>query len=293
VEGAAVNVELLKAAVRRAAPVGYAPTQHWIYHDTSGKGVMAIARYNVIAGDRENRSKQYRPFISDGNGGFIPKFLPDPRPLYNLHKLMANPDAIVVLVEGEKAADAAAELFPEYVVTTSSGGSCQAKNTDLSVLSDRTVYVWPDNNKAGFKYASDVAALVPQARLVSLPDWVPPDWDLANELPEGKTIDDVVVALAAARPSTEQPRLNGVDALRAATRKAVASKTELISRCADDVEPEPISWLWDGRIARGKHTCVAGEPGTGKSQVSLSIIATITTGGQWPCGEGKPQPQKC
>jgi putative DNA primase/helicase len=60
----------------------------------------------------------------------------------------------------------------------------------------------------------------------------------------------------------------------------------LISRCAAEIEPEKVEWLWAGRLARGKHTCVAGEPGTGKSQVSVALAATITTGGQWPCDEG-------
>jgi hypothetical protein len=42
----------------------------------------------------------------------------------------------------------------------------------------------------------------------------------------------------------------------------------LVSRCAAEIAPEKISWLWQGRIARGKHTCVAGVPGTGKRQLS-------------------------
>jgi predicted ATP-dependent serine protease len=40
----------------------------------------------------------------------------------------------------------------------------------------------------------------------------------------------------------------------------------LISRCAADIAPEKIEWLWPGRLALGKHICIAGEPGTGKSQ---------------------------
>jgi len=40
-------------------------------------------------------------------------------------------------------------------------------------------------------------------------------------------------------------------------------------------------------LAIGKHTCIAGEPGTGKSQLAVAIIAAITTGGEWPCGEGR------
>ena len=60
----------------------------------------------------------------------------------------------------------------------------------------------------------------------------------------------------------------------------------LISRKAANIAPEKVDWLWDGRIARGKHCCIAGEPGTGKSQLSIIITAAITTSGSWPCGEG-------
>ena len=61
----------------------------------------------------------------------------------------------------------------------------------------------------------------------------------------------------------------------------------LICRCASEINPERVEWIWPGRIAIGKHTCVAGEPGTGKSQLATAIEATITMGGEWPCGEGR------
>jgi putative DNA primase/helicase len=77
-------------------------------------------------------------------------------------------------------------------------------------------------------------------------------------------------------------RSNG---LRPENGNGVASA--LISRCAAEITPEKIEWLWPGRIARGKHTCIAGEPGTGKSQLCISSIAAVTTGGKWPCGEGQ------
>ncbi len=60
----------------------------------------------------------------------------------------------------------------------------------------------------------------------------------------------------------------------------------LLSRCAADIAPERIEWLWPGRLARGKHTCIAGEPGTGKSQLTIAIAAAVSTAGKWPCGEG-------
>jgi putative DNA primase/helicase len=87
----------------------------------------------------------------------------------------------------------------------------------------------------------------------------------------------------------EPPALNGNGS---ASRKLQCDNgnratAALVSRCAADIAPEKIEWLWPGRLARGKHTCIAGEPGTGKSQLSVAIIAAITTGGDWPCGEGR------
>jgi hypothetical protein len=66
----------------------------------------------------------------------------------------------------------------------------------------------------------------------------------------------------------------------------VSKSPALISRKASIIAPEKIDWLWPGRLARGKHTSEAGEPGTGKSQQSIFTVATISNGGEWPCGEG-------
>lgn len=63
-------------------------------------------------------------------------------------------------------------------------------------------------------------------------------------------------------------------------------RSALITCRASDVTPEKIEWIWPGRIACGKHTTIAGDPGTGKSQVMISIIAAVTTGGKLPCSEG-------
>src|SRR5262249_41893939 len=53
------------------------------------------------------------------------------------------------------------------------------------------------------------------------------------------------------------------------------------------VTPEPVEWLWPGRLALGKLTLIAGEAGLGKSQLSIAMVASITTGGEWPCREGR------
>ncbi len=55
---------------------------------------------------------------------------------------------------------------------------------------------------------------------------------------------------------------------------------------ASELKYWPIDWLWPGRIARAKLTLLAGAPGSGKSTLATSIIAAVTTGGSYPCGEG-------
>ena len=47
---------------------------------------------------------------------------------------------------------------------------------------------------------------------------------------------------------------------------------------------EAIEWLWLDRIAKGKLSLIAGEPGLAKSQLTLAAAATTTTGGKWPGG---------
>src|SRR5215471_5481753 len=66
-----------------------------------------------------------------------------------------------------------------------------------------------------------------------------------------------------------------------------SSSGHLISRRAADIKPRCIDFLWAGRLARGKHTAFAGEPGDGKSQLSVYVAATISRGSEWPCGEGR------
>jgi AAA domain len=55
---------------------------------------------------------------------------------------------------------------------------------------------------------------------------------------------------------------------------------------ASDVKPQQVVSLWGGRFYRGKVSLIAGEPGLGKSQIAAYIAATVSTGGDWPFGEG-------
>lgn len=66
------------------------------------------------------------------------------------------------------------------------------------------------------------------------------------------------------------------------TVKPSQSVGRITYRRALDIQAKPISWLWQGRIARGKVSMLAGNPGLGKSQITASMAAIVSTGGRWP-----------
>ncbi len=57
---------------------------------------------------------------------------------------------------------------------------------------------------------------------------------------------------------------------------------QAISRRLKDVEREQLEWLWPGRIPLGKLTLLAGDPGLGKSFVTLDVAARVSRGEPWP-----------
>lgn len=45
-----------------------------------------------------------------------------------------------------------------------------------------------------------------------------------------------------------------------------------------DLEPQPVEWLWEHRLAVGTLAMLSGEPGSGKTWVALAIAAALTRG---------------
>jgi hypothetical protein len=56
----------------------------------------------------------------------------------------------------------------------------------------------------------------------------------------------------------------------------------------DTITPEAVNWLWPDRIPIGKLTQIAGDPGVGKSFLSLKIASALSRGEALP-GNKKPQ----
>lgn len=49
-----------------------------------------------------------------------------------------------------------------------------------------------------------------------------------------------------------------------------------------DVQRQAVRWLWPGRVPLGKVSLLAGDPGLGKSMLTLDMGARLSTGRPWP-----------
>lgn len=171
-------------------PILGAPTMQWEYRDGAGRLLFYRCRFDLKSG-----GKDYRPLSFAEHPRFGRQWrwrAPErPRPVYGLDRLAANPDAPVVICEGEKAADAAAVLLPDYVAITSPDGSKNAKAAGWSALAGRKVTLWPDADDPGRNYARDVCGMLaalspaPSVFIVQPPQGVPPGWDAADALAAG------------------------------------------------------------------------------------------------------------
>jgi uncharacterized protein (DUF927 family) len=123
--------------------------------------------------------------------------------MFGLDVLAARAGAPVLIVEGEKAASAAAAMFPDHVPMTWSGGAAAAAQADWRPLAGRRVILWPDADDPGRRAAAEVAkraraAGAASVGIVSVPTTWPTAWDLADPLPEGTTLDTLRAMLDAA-----------------------------------------------------------------------------------------------
>jgi len=64
----------------------------------------------------------------------------------------------------------------------------------------------------------------------------------------------------------------------------VSKEAILETSSLEKIFSKPVSWLWPNRLPSGKISLLVGDPGTGKSYLSLYIASLITTGRPWPDG---------
>ena len=150
-----------------------APSKVWMYRDAHGQPVMALYRFDLGSDEDGKPRKVFAPLTwcqrADGQSQqWRWQGLPEPRPLLRLDELAQRAKALVILCEGEKAADAAAELLPDYVATCWPNGSNSWHKADLTPLKGRSVVLWPDNDASGKSCMDAVAGQLQQIGAASV-----------------------------------------------------------------------------------------------------------------------------
>ena len=198
------------------------PVMTWAYRDAGGQVLRYVLRFpepaeGEAALPREAwTGKTIRAAtLRRGAQGlrWTLKAEPDQRPLYGLDRLAARPGAPVLVVEGEKDADGAAERFADFVCITWPGGSNAVTKADFSPLQGREVVIWTDADAPGRKAAQDALTAATSAGaaavgVVDPPRYFPQGWGLADPWPEGFTQAKAEELVAAARASAT---LDGVE----------------------------------------------------------------------------------
>lgn len=262
------------------------PSKVWAYHGAKGELLGYVARY-----EREDGGKDIVPWTWGARGDAPAQWDMGqwnvPRPLYGLDVLAAETNKPVLIVEGEKACDAARELLgAHYVVVTWPGGSEATSRADWKQLEGRSVTIWPDADEPGKKCAAAIAETLhrlacPKIRIVN-PDGAAECWDLADALADGWTTEKTI-AWAKPRAVDYPPKNQPTVAPPAAPQPPNSAKGNgVLITNVGLIIPQPIRWLWKGRIPSGKVSMIAGDPGLGKSQVCASLASIVSNGGMWP-----------
>jgi putative DNA primase/helicase len=194
------------------------PEQTWCYRDAEGRVLGYVWRFVTSDGGKEILPMNWCRNVETGKEDWRGVSFPDPRPLYGLDRLAAKPDATVLIVEGEKCADAGHAALPELVVMSWPGGGKAVDKADWSPLAGRKVVIWPDcdaqrdkikqellpeEKQPGMKAARRIAEIV---HALECPLWlvrIPPPgavvsgWDIADacaEMPEPGAVAELMRA---------------------------------------------------------------------------------------------------
>jgi len=195
--------------------VSITASRRWTYRNANGEELGHVLRFDLPGGGKEVLPLTWSASSLTGELQWRWLSFPKPRPMYGLDKLAENPDAQVLVVEGEKAADAAQELFlslgvpmSKLVVVSWPGGVKAIKHVGFSPLADRAVALWPDADQKPYPTNHDRAGVImpfleqpgtvamldvwaairesaSRVKFIMPPEGVPDGWDLADAPPPG------------------------------------------------------------------------------------------------------------
>ena len=230
------------------------------------------------------------------------------RVLYNLPSILAEPGRRVFVTEGEKDADTLTKLGllattkPEGVIKSATGPDAERwRPVFTDTLVGRHVAILPDNDDPGRRHAKILASwlhpVCASVRIVDL-SGLPPSGDISDWHEAGGTREQLEQLVKATPVYVPDPGLPSNDAdsdIQGPASdvppqpKRLHGRREVTDRrlnviVGSDVIPETVRWWWKDWLPVGKVVVLDGDPGLGKSGLTLEVAARITTGRPMPDG---------
>lgn len=248
------SIDAIKASVSHMGAVEASYT----YTDPETRAAQAVqVRY------RDHEGKHFLTHRAVP-GGFELGAPAKPWPIYNRARVKSAP--VVVVVEGEKCVHALHSLG--IVATTSLSGAGNADKADWSLLAGKKVFIWPDNDEAGAKYAAAVVAELDKLRPAPTIRLLDPvglglgdHGDVADFIADGATAEEVwrVLEDGSSPAGATADLFTRLDAIISGTWKSIDWPWRDLSRACKSLFP-------------GTITVVCGDPSASKSFFLLEAM---------------------
>ena len=237
-----------KVDATQDAPPSPSNIQSWDYLNVDGQLIARVYRQDTSEG------KEYRPWDAQRRR----YGMPTPRPLYRIPQI--HESETVILVEGEKCADALSALG--YAATTAmAGASAPFDKTDWSPLKGKTIIVWPDHDAPGQKYATTMQEKLPsiglrELRIINPPRDKPAKWDAADAVLDGTDVASLIhSAHLVIKPSRQVQDWHAADRFQG--------------------QPRERQWLIEEIFPQAQASLLAASGGVGKSYLLLSLAREV------------------
>jgi hypothetical protein len=236
----------------------------YTYTDENGRPIYKIARTSA------KEFPVWAPVIGEGGWGLKGKGVR--MAPYHLHKLVKAESVFVV--EGEK--DVKTVEGMGLTATTFPGGAGKWRPEYSQWFEGKEVVILPDNDKPGREHAKAVGtglfAHAKSVQILNLPG-LPEKGDV-TDWAEGKDLIEAGEELCKLADG--------------ASRFKPPSKTVTFS----EVQTESVSFLWHPYLLRRKVNLIEGDPGQGKSFLTLALAASLSIGKGLPGLSEQSTPQR-
>ena len=227
--------------------------------------------------------QKYAPFSLNDDGTWSMKRPEGLLPIYHTNKY---PDKPIIINEGEKALRGCEAIYDGDSCTWH-GGVNSWEKADWSPIYKRDVWIFPDNDEAGFKCANEIASMLKQngcrVKLAQPPESFNEKDDLYDALVRGdfkesKDLEDYIKSCVEKKP------------------KGMVTFTRADELMKQVDNPD---WLIEGILEKESLACVFGKPKSGKSFIAIAMAAAIAKGEKFygndayaapvmfVCGEGQ------